>query len=81
LNPQTGQWVPVRVQDEGEEELGDSPQRTRARRYSLLGPDFRIDVWYEGEKDWVRLESEPQAGRKLRYERLRPDPPSLEQRN
>jgi steroid 5-alpha reductase family enzyme len=81
LNPQTGQWIPVRVQDEGEEELGDSPQRTRARRYSLLGPDFRIDVWYDGDKDWVRLESEPQAGRKLRYERLRSDPPSLEQRN
>jgi len=61
LNAQTGEVVPVRASD-----LGD---QGGAHRYRLTGPGLSIDLWYAG-RDWVALESSVEGGRRLRYERL-----------
>ncbi len=73
LNPQTAEWVPVRIEERGEEFVPLGAALVRAKRYSLLGPNFRIDLWYTPEGEWVRLESELEEGRRLVYTRAAPD--------
>jgi hypothetical protein len=67
LNAQTGEFVAVRVEPLGEEEITVRGRPVAARRYALHAPDFRIDVWYTGDRDWVQLESSTANGRRLRY--------------
>jgi len=38
----------------------------RARRHSITTRDFRVDVWYAGNR-WVALESRTSSGKLLRY--------------
>jgi hypothetical protein len=67
LNAQTGEFVAVRVEALGEEALTVRGQPLAARRYALHAPEFRIDVWYAADGDWVQLESRTEGGRLLRY--------------
>lgn len=67
LNAQTGEFVAVRVEPLGQEALTVRGQPVAAQRYALHAPDFRIDVWYAGNRDWVQLESNTANGRRLRY--------------
>jgi len=67
LNPQTGEYVPVRVMKLGTEVLAG---RT-AERFRLVGSGrepLQIDLWYAAS-DWLALESLTPEGRKLRYTR------------
>lgn len=67
LNAQTGEFVAVRVEALGEESLTVRGQPLAAHRYALHAPEFRIDVWYAADRDWVQLESRTEGGRLLRY--------------
>lgn len=67
LNAQTGEFVAVRVEPLDEEEITVRGRSVAARRYALHAPDFRIDVWYAADRDWVQLESSTANGRRLRY--------------
>lgn len=67
LNAQTGEFVAVRVEPLGQEALTVRGQPVAAQRYALHAPDFRIDVWYAADRDWVQLESRTEGGRLLRY--------------
>ena len=68
LNPQTGEYVPVKVLTLGRETLdGQSTER-----YRLLGSGqtpLQIDLWYTPARDWVALESRTPRGQLLRYAR------------
>jgi hypothetical protein len=68
LNPQTGEYVPVRVQKLGTEMLAGQA----AERFRLVGSGrepLQIDLWYTPARDWVALESLTPEGRRLRYAR------------
>jgi hypothetical protein len=68
LNPQTGEYVPVKVISMGNEVLGG----LATERYRLLGEGsvpLAIDLWYTPAHDWVALESRTAEGRLLRYVR------------
>lgn len=72
LNPQTGEYVPVRVQRLGEETLVVRGAAQRADRFRLIGDaaiggPLIIDLWYSPRLQWLALESLTTDGRRLRY--------------
>jgi hypothetical protein len=68
LNVQTGEYMDVQVRVLGEETLTVRGTVQRALRYALETRDFRIDLWYSPNKEWLALESNTEGGRKLRYQ-------------
>ena len=68
LNVQTGEYMDVQVRVLGEETLTVRGTAQRALRYALETRDFRIDLWYSPNKEWLALESNTEGGRKLRYQ-------------
>ncbi|TKB94066.1 MAG: hypothetical protein E8D41_05865 [Nitrospira sp.] len=68
LNVQTGEYMDVQVRVLGEETLTVRGTVQRARRYALETRDFRIDLWYSPNKEWLALESNTEGGRTLRYQ-------------
>jgi hypothetical protein len=69
LTSQPGEYEPVTTSLIGEETIELRGRPTRARRYALEGPRFRIDLWYSPEREWLALESLSKGGRRLRYVR------------
>jgi hypothetical protein len=68
LNPQTGEYVDVKVLLMGREVIGGQ----QTERYRLLGSGrtpLQIDLWYTEARDWLALESVTPEGRRLRYAR------------
>jgi hypothetical protein len=68
LNPQTGEYVPVKALLMGRETIAGQP----AERYRLIGEGptpLQIDLWYSPTRDWLALESLTPEGRRLRYAR------------
>lgn len=68
LNVQTGELTEVRVEPLGMEEVLVRGDATRAQRFAVHAPKFRIDLWYAAGERWVKLESRTEGGRLLRYE-------------
>jgi len=68
LNVQTGELLEVRTERLGEERITVRGQPVTAWRYALHAGTFRIDVWYDRDNHWVRLESRTDGGRLLRYQ-------------
>jgi len=66
LNAQTGELQSVRIEALGAETIPVRGQPVATRRYGVHGPDFRIDLWYAANNQWVQLESRT-GGRLLRY--------------
>ena len=67
LNAQTGEYVAVRIVPIAQESIEVRGKATIARHYALDAADFRIDLWYTVDGQWVQLESLTKSGRKLRY--------------
>jgi hypothetical protein len=68
LNPQTGEYVDVKVLLMGREVIGGQ----QADRYRLIGKGdtpLQIDLWYTPARDWLALESVTPEGRRLQYAR------------
>ncbi len=68
LNVQTGEYMDVQVRVLGEENLTVRGAAQRTLRYALETRDFRIDLWYSPNKEWLALESSTEGGRKIRYQ-------------
>jgi hypothetical protein len=71
LNAQTGEYVPVRIEPETEEQLEIGGRPVPAIRYSLDAGEMAIRLWYTPEREWLALESTTEGGRLLRYEPVR----------
>lgn len=68
LNPQTGEYVEVKVLLMGRETVAGQ----QADRYRLIGggqAPLQIDLWYTPARDWLALESLTPEGRRLYYAR------------
>lgn len=69
LNPQTGEWLDVRITPLGSEEIDVRDRKVRAERYRLEAPKMKIDLWYDSAKEWLRLQSITPEGYLITYKR------------
>ena len=68
LNPQTGEYVDVDVEQAGNEMLEVRGQLVVARRFRLTANDVDLTLWYSPDDEWLALESVAKGGRIIRYE-------------
>jgi hypothetical protein len=68
LNPQTGEYVDVDVEQAGNEMLEVRGQLVIARRFRLTANDVDLTLWYSPDNEWLALESVAKGGRIIRYE-------------
>ncbi len=67
LNPQNGEFTPVRIQPRGRESVPVRGQAVAADKWHLDAGKFQIDLWYADGGRWVALDSRLDNGRTLRY--------------
>jgi hypothetical protein len=53
LNPQTGEWLDVKIKSLGNESIEVRGQQTASEHYRIEGPKLKIDVWYSPDKEWL----------------------------
>ena len=68
LNPQTGDYVTVRVDKIGEEILEVRGKAVTATRFKLSADEIDLTLWYSLDKEWLGLESIAKGGHIIRYE-------------
>ena len=68
LNPQTGEYVDVLVEEVGDEMLEVRGQEVAATRFRLTAYDVDLTLWYSPDDEWLALESVAEGGRIIRYE-------------
>ena len=68
LNPQTGEYVDVSVEEVGNELLEVRGQPVAATRYSLTAREVDLTLWYSPDDEWLALESVAEGGHIIRYE-------------
>ena len=68
LNPQTGEYVDVRVEEVGEEMLEVRGQAVAATRFKLTAYEVDLTLWYSQDNEWLALESIAKGGHIIRYE-------------
>ena len=70
LNAQTGEYLPVEVNFEGDETLKLNESAVLAKRYRLLSPENDVDItlWYDrATRRWLSLASRMPDDRVIRY--------------
>lgn len=68
LNPQTGEYVDVRVEALGRDVVEIRGEPVVARRYHLTAYEVDVTLWYSEDDEWLGLESVADGGRIIRYE-------------
>jgi hypothetical protein len=68
LNPQTGDFLDVGVELQGQEDFIVRGERVAAQRYKVTARGFDLMVWYSTDSEWLGLESVAKGGRIIRYE-------------
>ena len=68
LNPQTGEYVDVHVEEVGHELLQVRGQPVAATRFSLTAHEVDLTLWYSSDNEWLALESVAKGGQIIRYE-------------
>ena len=68
LNPQSGEYLDVAVEELPRAALQVHGQTITANRYRLTGKELNLTVWYSDDDVWLALESVAEGGRVIRYE-------------
>ena len=68
LNPQTGEYLDVEVQDLGKDVVRLDGRDIPARTVRLTARQMDITLWYSENAEWLALESVAKGGRIIRYE-------------
>lgn len=68
LNPQTGEYLDVRVEKVGDELREIRGQQILATRFKLTARELDLTLWYSPANEWLGLESVAKGGRIIRYE-------------
>jgi len=68
LNPQTGEYLDIRVEKGGNEILKVRGKPVNATRYKLAASEVDLTIWYSADKEWLALESIAKGGHVIRYE-------------
>jgi hypothetical protein len=67
LNSQTGEYLPVRTRELGEDSLKISGQTVQAERYRIEANGLSIDLWYSKQGEWLSLQSMTESGKTISY--------------
>jgi hypothetical protein len=68
LNPQTGEYVDVSVEEVGDEVVQVRGQDVEATRFRLTAYDVDLTLWYSKNDEWLALESVAKGKHIIRYE-------------
>jgi len=68
LNPQSGEYLDVTVEELAPEILEVRGEAVTATRYKLTANKMDLTLWYSDSDEWVGLESVAKGGRVIRYE-------------
>lgn len=68
LNPQTGEYLDVRVEEVGDEMLEVRGRAVAATRFKLTANEVDLTLWYSSDNEWLALESVAKGGQIIRYE-------------
>lgn len=68
LNPQTGEYLDVLVENAGSEFLEVRGQSVAATRFKLRADEIDLTLWYSLDNEWLALESVAKGGHIIRYE-------------
>ena len=68
LNPQTGEFVDVTVEEVGSEILDVRGEAVSATRFKLTAYEIDMTLWYSSDNEWLGLESIAKGGHIIRYE-------------
>lgn len=68
LNPQSGEYLDVEVEQLEPATLTVRGQTMSANRYRVIADKMNLTVWYADDNKWVALESVAKGGRIIRYE-------------
>ena len=68
LNPQTGEYVVVEVEELGRDVVELDGREIPARSVRLTARQMDITLWYSEDAEWLALESVAKGGRIIRYE-------------
>jgi hypothetical protein len=68
LNPQTGEYVEISVEQAGNEVVEVRGQQVPATRFRLTAYNVDLTLWYSPDDEWLALESVAKGGHIIRYE-------------
>jgi len=68
LNPQTGEYVDVTVEEVGRELVEVRGEQVPATRFRLTAYEVDLTLWYSQDDEWLALESVAKGGHIIRYE-------------
>lgn len=68
LNPQTGEFVDVEVEQVGDELLDVRGRPVMTNRFRVTAEKLDITLWYSTDSEWLALESVAKGGNIIRYE-------------
>ena len=68
LNPQTGEYLDVEVEELGSDVAKLGSREVPARSVRITARQMDITLWYSESAEWLALESVAKGGRILRYE-------------
>ena len=68
LNPQTGEYLDVEVQELGRDTVRLEGREIPARTVRITARQMDITLWYSENAEWLALESVAKGGRIIRYE-------------
>lgn len=68
LNPQTGEYLEVEVEELGNDLVEIAGREIQARTVRLTARKMDITLWYSENAEWLALESVAKGGRIIRYE-------------
>jgi len=68
LNPQTGEYVDIEVEEVGVEMLEVRGEPVPATRYRLTAYEVDLTLWYSPDDEWLALESIVEGRHVIRYE-------------
>jgi len=68
LNPQTGEYLEVVVEELGSDLVNIDGREIPARSVRLTARQMDITLWYSEDSEWLALESVAKGGRIIRYE-------------
>jgi len=68
LNPQTGEYLEVEVQELGRDTVRLEGRDVPARSVRVTARQMDITLWYSENSEWLALESVAKGGRIIRYE-------------
>ncbi|HSH72857.1 MAG TPA: DUF6134 family protein [Methylophilaceae bacterium] len=67
LNPQTGEWLDVKINSVGNETIEVRGQNMQAEHFRLEATKMKIDLWYSPEREWLALKSTTPEGYVITY--------------